>query len=181
MHKTSLIIQSHLGGAELAFDDKTAKHRPQYNTETSIIFKHINRLVRCIIDCELNLEDSVAIRNALMLERSLGARAWDDSPLQMKQIDQLGMVAVRKLVNGGINSIEVLENTEAHRIEMVLGKNPPFGMKLLAGLKHFPKLYVSVHLVAGSVGGRCSNSDGVSLTVPQGCEMRRRRQGSSKG
>ncbi|KAF2488471.1 P-loop containing nucleoside triphosphate hydrolase protein [Lophium mytilinum] len=162
MHKTSLIIQAHLGGAELGFDEKAGKHRQQYLTETSIIFKHINRLVRCIIDCELTLEDSVAIRNALMLERSLGGRAWDDSPMQIKQIEQLGIVAVRKLVNGGINSIEALENNEAHRIEMVLGKNPPFGMKLLAGLKHFPKLHVSVYLVPSSVA-KCG--EGVKIQV----------------
>jgi len=47
-----------------------------------------------------------------MLERSLGARAWDDSPLQLKQIEQLGIVTVRKLVNAGVSTIEELENTD---------------------------------------------------------------------
>jgi len=86
----------------MPWNDKTMKHKQQYAMEISIIFKHINRLIRCVIDCQLFLEDSVAIRNALMLERSLGARAWDDSPLQLKQIEQLGIVTVRKLVTLGL-------------------------------------------------------------------------------
>lgn len=151
IHKTSLIVQSILGGAEMPWDDKTVKHKQQYTMEISIIFKHINRLIRCVIDCQLFLEDSVAIRNALMLERSLGARAWDDSPLQLKQIEQLGIVTVRKLVNAGVSTIEDLENTEPHRIEMILNKNPPFGMRLLDRLKSFPKLRVTVNMLSNSV------------------------------
>lgn len=87
------------------------------------------------------------MRHALELLRSFSARAWDCSPYQMKQIPQIGPVAIRKLVNGGINSIEALEATEAHRIEMLMTKNPPFGTKLLANLKDFPKLWVSIKLM----------------------------------
>ncbi|OCL09193.1 hypothetical protein AOQ84DRAFT_317365 [Glonium stellatum] len=161
-HKVSLVVQSILGGADVPWDEKTIKHRQQYTVEIGIIFRHINRLIRCVIDCQLFLEDSVAIRNALMLERSLGARAWDDSPLQLKQIEQLGIVTVRKLVNAGINTIELLENTEPHRIEMILNKNPPFGMRLLDRLKSFPKLRVSANVFNKSVT-KCG--DGVMLKV----------------
>jgi ATP-dependent DNA helicase HFM1/MER3 len=65
----------------------------------------------------------------------------------MKQIPQIGPVAIRKLVHGGINSIEALEATEAHRIELLMIKNPPFGTRLLANLKDFPKLWVSVTMM----------------------------------
>jgi len=65
----------------------------------------------------------------------------------MKQIAQVGLVAIRKLVIGGINSIEALEAAEPHRIEMLMSKNPPFGNKLLANLEDFPKLRVSVKMM----------------------------------
>ncbi len=65
----------------------------------------------------------------------------------MKQISQIGLVAIRKLAMGGINSIEALEATEPHRIEMLMSKNPPFGNKLLANLRDFPKLRVSVKMM----------------------------------
>lgn len=111
-----------------------------------MVFTHVNRLIRCMIDCLIAREESTSILNALELARSFGARVWDQSPLQMKQIEQVGVVAVRKLAAAGITSIEELEGSEAHRIEMVLSKNPPFGSKLLSRLKDFPKLRVAVKM-----------------------------------
>ncbi|KKK20097.1 hypothetical protein ARAM_000800 [Aspergillus rambellii] len=65
------------------------------------------------------------------------------SPLQIKQIEQVGVVAVRKLAANGITSIETLEETEPHQIDMILSRNPPFGVKLRGRLADFPKLRVS--------------------------------------
>jgi ATP-dependent DNA helicase HFM1/MER3 len=65
----------------------------------------------------------------------------------MKQIEQVGVVAVRRLAAAGITSIEALESMEAHRIEMILSKNPPFGSKLLGRLKEFPKLRAAVKIM----------------------------------
>ena len=146
-----MIIQSVLGSADVALDGEMAKHRSQYIMETQIVFKNINSLVRCIIDCQLCLGDSVSIHSALMLERSLGARVWDDSPLQMKQIDSIGVIGVRKFVNAGVRSIEDLEVCDAHRIEALLGRNPPYGMKVLETVKAFPKLRVSLNVQTSSV------------------------------
>ena len=101
-----------------------------------------------MIDCQIHLQDAVTVRHALELARSLGARVWDNSPLEMKQIAQIGLVAIRRLAMGGINSIEALEAAEPHRIEMLMSKNPPFGNKLLATLREFPKLRVSIKMIS---------------------------------
>ncbi len=146
-HKRSLIVQSELGGVEFPIDEQYAKHKRQFNQDKTLIFDSIHRLIRCIIDCQIHLQDAVAVRNALELARSFGARVWDNSPLQMKQISQIGLVAIRKLAIGGINTIEALEAAEPHRIEMLLSKNPPFGNKMLANLKDFPKLRVSIKMM----------------------------------
>ncbi|EDU40828.1 ATP-dependent DNA helicase MER3 [Pyrenophora tritici-repentis Pt-1C-BFP] len=143
--KVSLIVQSVLGSADISFDGEMSKHKAQYTMEVMVVFKTLGSLIRCIIDCQIALGDSVSIHNALMLERSIGARAWDDSPLQMKQVHTIGVVAVRKLVNAGIKCIEDLEDCEAHRIEALLGKNPPYGLKVLENVRTFPKLRVSLH------------------------------------
>jgi ATP-dependent DNA helicase HFM1/MER3 len=145
-HKISLLIQSELGAVDLPASEQYQKHKLGFQQDKGLVFSHINRLIRCIIDCQIALADSVATRHALELARSFGARVWDNSALQMKQIEQIGIVAVRKLVNAGINSIEALEATEAHRIDMILSKNPPFGMKLLGKLADFPKPRVSVKM-----------------------------------
>lgn len=65
----------------------------------------------------------------------------------MKQMDQIGVVAVRKLAAAGVTSIEALEFMDAYRIDMILSKNPPFGTKLLARLGEFPKLRVSIKII----------------------------------
>lgn len=162
--KVSLIIQSVLGSADISWDGEMAKHRAQYTTEIQIVFKNINSLIRCIIDCQICLGDSTSIHSALLLERSLGSRAWDDSPLQMKQIEGIGVVAVRKFVNAGIRCLDDLEACEAHRIEALLGKNPPFGLKTLEKVKQFPKLRVSLHVSPSSVCVYTSHTTRLLLT-----------------
>ncbi|KAL8776306.1 MAG: hypothetical protein Q9194_003238 [Teloschistes cf. exilis] len=150
-HKRSLIIQSELGGVEFPVDEQYAKFKRQYQQDKSIIFNHIHRLIRCVIDCQIHLQDAVNVRHALELARSFAARVWDNSPHQLKQVSNIGPVAVRRLANGGINSIETLEAAEAHRIEMLLSKHPPFGSRVLAALADFPKPRVSVKMIGKDV------------------------------
>ena len=147
-HKRSLIVQSELGGVEFPTNEEFAKHRKQFQQEKGRLFSNLYRLIRCVIDCQIELQDAVAVRHGLEITRSVGARVWDSSPYQMKQINQIGIVAVRKLVVGGIRSIEALEAAEPQRIEILLGKNPPFGSRVLKNVQHFPKLRVSVSLLS---------------------------------
>lgn len=112
-----------------------------------MVFQHVNRLVRCYIDFQLETEDSVALRNALLLARCLGSKCWDDSPLQLRQLHGIGPASIRKLVNHDIKSIDDLENCSSQRIETILGRNPPYGMEVLRDLKSFPKLRVSIQMM----------------------------------
>lgn len=146
-HKISLLIQSELGAIEIPPGEQYQKHRLTFQQEKGLVMSHVNRLIRCIIDCQISIWDSVSTRNALELARSLGARVWDNSPLQMKQLEQVGIVAVRKLAIAGINSIEALEAVEPIRVETLLSRNPPFGMRLVARAAAFPKPRVSVKQV----------------------------------
>ena len=150
-HKRTLILQAELNGVEFPLDEQFMKHKKQYQQDKVILFSHVHRLIRCVVDCQLHLQDATAVRHALELARSFAARVWDTSPLQMKQIAQIGLVGVRKLVCGGINGIEALEATEAHRIEMLMSRNPPFGNETLSRLKDFPKLFVTLKST-GKVG-----------------------------
>ena len=155
-HKVSLLIQTELGGVDFPANDAYKKHKVQHQQDQGVVFQHVNRLIRCIIDCQLHLQDSMSARHALELGRSLAARVWDNSPLQLKQLDTIGNIAVRKLAGAAINNMEALESTEPHRIEAVLQRNPPYGMKLLSKLADFPKLRVSVKQIgkASSIGAQ---------------------------
>ncbi|KAF2110578.1 Sec63 Brl domain-containing protein [Lophiotrema nucula] len=161
-HKVSIIMQAVIGGTEPVWDNEMGKHKTQYGIEEAMVFKHANRLIRCVIDCQLCTGDSIAVRNAMMLERSIGAKVWDDSPLQIKQVPSLGIAAVRKFVNASIKTVEELESTEPHRIEVILGRNPPFGHQVLDRLKGFPKLRVSITSQPNSTK---QTKDGVQIQV----------------
>ncbi|KAJ6090230.1 hypothetical protein N7486_009045 [Penicillium sp. IBT 16267x] len=150
-HKISLLLQSELGAIEFPCGDQFQKLKFALQQDKSLVFAHVNRLIRCVIDCMIAREDSVSILNALELARSFGAKVWDQSPLQMKQIEQIGVVAVRKLAAAGVTGIEELEYMEVHEIEMTLSRNPPFGSKLLSRLKEFPKLRVEVKMIGKEV------------------------------
>ena len=152
-HKVTLIIQSVLGSIDTVSNDNG--HRSQYSIDQGLIFQHIHRLVRCVVDCQASRNDGVGIRNALLLSRSFAARVWDDSPLVLRQIEDIGPVAVKKLVAANINSIEELTRVEPGRIEHIMGRNPPFGRNILSKVKAFPKLHLGIHL----------GSDPVSLSV----------------
>lgn len=174
-HKISLLLQSELGAIDFPGDDQFQKHKFSFQQDKAMVFNHVNRLIRCVIDCMIARESSVGILNSLELARSFGARVWDRSPLQMKQIEQVGVVSVRKLATVGIMDIEALENTEPHQIEMILSKNPPFGVKLLARLKEFPKLRVAVKMV-----GKVSNRGPMWLVLPVKSQIRMRNLEMSK-
>jgi len=145
------MIQAVLGASGLSWDSEMQMSRAQYNVELTSVFKHANRLIRCITDCRISLQDSVGARNALMLDRSLTSRAWDDRPQQMTQIEDVGLASVLKFVSAGITNIDELECTEAHKIESLMSRKPPFGMKIQERLKLFPKLRLSLHIQPNSV------------------------------
>ena len=148
-HKVSLIIQAVLGAIELPSED--TKQRMDFSTAKTLIFANAQRLIRCVVDCQLYLQDSVTARNALALARSLGAQVWDDSPLHMKQLEGVGLVSVRKLVAAGLKTVDDIENTEQHRLEQVLSRNPPFGLQLQEKARAFPKLRVSMKVAGDPV------------------------------
>ncbi|RAH84441.1 P-loop containing nucleoside triphosphate hydrolase protein [Aspergillus japonicus CBS 114.51] len=150
-HKISLLVQSELGAVDFPDGEQFQKFRFVFQQDTSFVFSHINRLIRCIIDCQISLEDAVTLRNALELARSFGAKVWDNSPLQMRQLEQVGIVTVRKLAAANITSIEALGQCEPHRIDMILSKNPPFGAKLLERVATFPRLRVAIKMAGKEV------------------------------
>ncbi|KAI4841945.1 P-loop containing nucleoside triphosphate hydrolase protein [Aureobasidium sp. EXF-8846] len=143
--KVSLIIQAVLGGVSHIADQ--AAHRVQYNIDQSLIFQHVHRLIRCIVDCQSIDKDAVGIRNSLMLSRSLAAKVWDDSPMVLQQIEQIGPVAVRKLVDAKITTMDELSSTDPGRLELVLNKASPYGITMHRRVQTFPRLRVNLQMI----------------------------------
>jgi len=142
-----LMVQIQLGGVDLPDKEFAWK---QYETDRSLIFDRIQRLIRCIIDCKSADCDAIATRHALDFARSLSAGSWENSNLQLRQIPGLGPAANRKLVSANINSIEKLASLDSANIERIMTRNPPFGKNMLDSLKGFPRLTLSAEILGNA-------------------------------
>lgn len=150
-HKVSLIVQSALAGVDPAADKRFQHLGSQYLQDKRTVIQQARRFLKCIIDCEIHLQDAIAARTSMGLARSLAAEAWDDAPCQLAQIEQIGPVAVRRLAGASIRTVEDLEGCEPRKIETILSRNPPFGSVILKNLQHFPRLRVSMNTVGQAV------------------------------
>jgi ATP-dependent DNA helicase HFM1/MER3 len=146
-HKVSLMIQAQLSGFEPPNDKDFNLIRRQYSTEKIIVFDRIRRLLLCLIDCKSYDCDAVSTRNALELARSVAAGYWENSPMQLRQIPQVGSAFLRKLVGAGITSVEKLLKKDGAEIERLMSRNPPFGQKILTLLKDFPQFNLASELL----------------------------------
>lgn len=149
-HKAYILIQFEIGMMEFPAEANFQKYKTTLMQDKSLIFQHCHRVIRCIIDSKLHFKDSVSVRSALEVARSLKARVWENSPLQLRQIEGFGPASVKKLVNAGIRSLEMLENLEPYKIESILSRNPPFGTKIVRAARDIPKLQVLTHQVSKS-------------------------------
>lgn len=89
----------------------------------------------------------MGLRCALELLASVAGRAFCDDPKNLQQIEGLGPVYARKLSAAGIESISDLMSCEESRLEVLCGRNPPFGHQALSfAAGHFPSLELNVSL-----------------------------------
>lgn len=130
---------------EFPTESNLQKYKTTLAQDKALVFQHCHRIVRCIIDCKLHFKDSFSVKSSLEAARCLKARVWENSPLQLRQIEGFGPASVKKLVNAGVRSLEMLEQLEAHKIETIMSRNPPFGAKVMRAVRDIPKLRVLSH------------------------------------
>ncbi|KAF7955567.1 hypothetical protein EAE96_004493 [Botrytis aclada] len=146
-HKIFLMIQVQLGGIEPLTNNEFRVISRQFMMDTNIILERFQRLVRCVVDCKAVDCDSVSVRCALDLSRSVAAGYWENSSLQLRQVPQIGPASLRKLAGNNVNTIEKLAGLDTAGIERVMGKNPPFGKKMKNNLIDFPQLTLTAQIV----------------------------------
>ncbi|PUU75011.1 Sec63 Brl domain-domain-containing protein [Tuber borchii] len=160
-HKVQLVIQFEIGMMEFPTESGFQKYKTSLLQDKALVFQHCHRIIRCIIDCKIYSKDATTVKAALELGRSLKAKAWEDSPSQLRQIEGFGPVAIKKLVNAGIRNLETLAKIESHKIETTLSRNPPFGANVLKLAQSVPLFRVFCSQISASGNGR----DPVKLIV----------------
>eukprot|EP00899_Mesostigma_viride_P027853 jgi/Mesvir1/8252/Mv12524-RA.2 len=97
------------------------------------IFTNV-RLARCMAEYYLCLGQASACCSAFVLAQCLETRMWPDSPLLLGQLDKIGPVTTKALVDAGVTTFDKLEKMDPRKIEAVTGRHYPFGNHLLTTL-----------------------------------------------
>ncbi|KAB5566714.1 hypothetical protein GE09DRAFT_1218970 [Coniochaeta sp. 2T2.1] len=137
--KISLLVQAQLGAVEY--------HDTHHlRIEKRGIFERLQRLVRCLVICKGVDHDSVSVKTALELARSLAAGSWEGRPTELVQIPNIGAVSMRKLVSQNIRAVKDLVNMDCGQLERLLSRQPPFGKTLSDTLNSFPILHLELSI-----------------------------------
>ncbi|KAJ4393931.1 ATP-dependent DNA helicase MER3 [Gnomoniopsis smithogilvyi] len=149
-HKISLLIQMELGRVELPTINGFERQR--LRAETGRVLDLMNRLIRTVIECKGSDSDGPACWAALELARSMAAKAWEDKPMQLLQVPQLGPALMRKLVSHNIRTVSQLASSDPSDIERIASRNPPFGRKMADSIVCFPRLTIDTIVKDTKVG-----------------------------
>ncbi|THG99966.1 hypothetical protein EW026_g2490 [Hermanssonia centrifuga] len=115
--KIILIIQAVLGGITLNDPEyKNGDNQPQLEAFT--IFKHVSRVTRAMVEIAIVKRSGAQVKH--------------------------GMELLKVLAQHGITSFETLGKQDSMRIEMLLGRRPPFGNEILALIKQLPRYSLNV-------------------------------------
>lgn len=143
-HKISMLIQMELGRVEVT--NISGFERQRLHAETSRVLDVMHRLIRTVIECKGSDADGTACWAALELARSMTAKAWENRPMQLLQVPQLGPAMMRKLVSHNIRTVSELANSDPGNIERIVSRNPPFGKKMVDSIAFFPRLTLSMSI-----------------------------------
>ncbi|TFK54660.1 hypothetical protein OE88DRAFT_1731974 [Heliocybe sulcata] len=156
--KVFVLLQAVLGGIAL--------NRPEYRTPDSQppldalgVFRHVGRIARVVVEVALVKKQGGQIKHGL--ELCLTAKAWEDRPVVLRQIEQIGDKSIKVsipihafwssgvevekvLAERGITSLDALRKQDPLRIETLLNRRPPFGHEVLACLADMPQYFLNV-------------------------------------
>ncbi|KAJ7172122.1 Sec63 Brl domain-containing protein [Mycena filopes] len=152
--KVFILIQSVLGGISLnAPEYKSSDSQPQL--EAFSVFKHIARIARVVVEVAIVKKRGAQLKHGLELVRCLTAKAWEDRPVVLRQIESIGEKSLKVLAENGITSLPILLAQQPYRIETLLNRRSPFGHEVLAAVREFPQYTLAIQEIeVHSNGGK---------------------------
>ncbi|KAH3687866.1 hypothetical protein WICPIJ_001159 [Wickerhamomyces pijperi] len=145
--KIYLLIQYELGGLEYPSDPQLVKLQQSFKQDKFYVFKHIGRLIRCLLDCFIEKKDYISLVHCLTLARCIGGSCWEDTPMVLKQLDYIGIVSVRRFANQNIRDFKKMMSLQPNKVEYYGSLRPGQGQKLLTQLDGLPKFKIDCSIV----------------------------------
>ncbi|KAL5529500.1 hypothetical protein ACEPAG_5485 [Sanghuangporus baumii] len=167
--KAFIIIQAVLGGISLSAPEyKTADSQPALDALS--IFRHAARIARVVVEVAIIKKNGAQLKHGLELVRCLMAKAWEDRPVVLKQIESIGEKSLKVLAEHGITSLKSLEKQEPSRIEMLLNRRTPYGHEVLQQVQDMPHYGLSVSVDRNGVTSY-SGRKAVSIELNIECSL----------
>lgn len=140
--KAFLLIQAVLGGIGLKTEFKGTDSQPYL--EALSLFRHAPRIARAVVEVAVAKKVGTQVKHGLELVRCLTAKAWEDRPIVLKQVEHIGEKSIKVLAEHGIASLCALRSQTPLRIETLLNRRPPFGLEVLACANELPQYRLNI-------------------------------------
>ncbi|OAX41690.1 P-loop containing nucleoside triphosphate hydrolase protein [Rhizopogon vinicolor AM-OR11-026] len=153
--KVFLLMQAVLAGLPLnSVEYKSAESQPCL--EAFSVFRHVTRIAIAVAEVAIIKKNGAQVKHGLELVRCLHAKAWEDRPIVLRQLEHIGEKSIKILAENHISSIPKLLSTSPLRLEELLNRRSPFGFEVLAAANELPKYFLALKDV------KVSPSDGSS-------------------
>lgn len=155
--KVYLLVQMQLAGSG-EWGNIGKNQRRELMNQKKDVFERVNKVVRCVIDIMGLRKDAVGLENGLAILRALEAGVWDEEGRELLQVDGIGPKLGEKLQSRGVPTTKKLAGVDSGHLEMLFGRNPPFGVGMAMRMKQFPLLTMAITPV-----GRMDGNDGMEV------------------
>lgn len=91
--KAFLLIQAVLGGIGLKTEFKGTDSQPYL--EALSLFRHAPRIARAVVEVAVAKKVGTQVKHGLELVRCLTAKAWEDRPIVLKQVEHIGEKSIK--------------------------------------------------------------------------------------
>ncbi|KAG2362507.1 hypothetical protein BDR07DRAFT_1451114 [Suillus spraguei] len=175
--KVFLLIQAVLGGLPL----NSAEYRSgesQLCLEAFSVFRHVSRIATAVAEVAIIKKNGAQVKHGLELVRCLHAKAWEDRPIVLRQLEYIGEKS-SILAENHISSIPKLRSTSPLRLEELLNRRSPFGSEVLLAANELPNYFLTLTEVKVSPSNGKSPVE-VELSVECGLRLDKRVSTGSK-
>ncbi|KAG2147242.1 Sec63 Brl domain-containing protein [Suillus cothurnatus] len=176
--KVFLLLQAVLGGLPL----NSAEYRSgesQPCLEALSVFRHVGRIATAVAEVAIIKKSGAQVKHGLELVRCLHAKAWEDRPIVLRQLEYIGEKSIKILAENHISSIPKLLSTSPLRLEELLKRKSPFGSEVLLAANELPKYFLTLTEVKVSPSDGKSPVD-VELSIECGLLLDKRAYTGSK-
>lgn len=163
--KVYLLIQTQLTGSGDWGGISKSRRRELMNQKKDV-FARVNKVVRCVIEMMGVRKDAAGLENGLAVLRALEAGVWDEEGRDLLQVEGIGLKSAEKLQGCGVSCTKMLTGVDSGHLEMLFGRNPPFGVGMAMRMKQFPLLTMTL----ASVGRMAGNDNMAVFRVALGYE-----------